>query len=125
MGALYGASRPEYQNQNAMLFGALGALTAGAAALLFDIDDVNPERTKQENQRLKAKLDEFQKKMQPQLVNEGSNLFSSALPKEVLSLVEPGQWKRYKLDQWIQDPNDSSTWYRQVEMIQIEMPSAR
>jgi hypothetical protein len=124
-GAVYGASRPEYQSQNALLYASLGGLLAGGTALLLDADDLHPEKTQRENEKLKAKLDEFQKKLEPQIISQGSNLFGSPLPKEVLSLIEPGEWKRYRMDQWVQDQAQPNIWYRQVEMFEMTPPAAR
>lgn len=125
IGAIYGATRPEFQSQNAVLYGSIGGLAAGVGALLLDVDQLHFEKTRMENERLKAKLDEFQKKLEPQLVSQGKSLFSSPLPKEVSGLIEPGEWKRYKMDQWVPDPNQANTWYRQVEMFEIIPPTSK
>lgn len=118
-------SRPEYQNQNATMYGALGGLITGTAALLLDVDKTNQNEIKLENEKLKTKLNEFQSRLEPKLINQGTSLFNSPLPKEVSSLIEPGEWKRYKMDEWVQDPNQPNTWYRQVEMFEITPPVAR
>jgi hypothetical protein len=125
VGALYGSTRQEYQNQNSVMYAALGGLAAGAAALAMNIDEIDQEKIKVENESLKRKLNEFQKKLEPQIVSEGHSLFNSPLPKEVSQLVEPGEWKRYKLDQWVQDPNQANIWYRQVEMFEVTLPEAK
>ena len=124
-GGIFGMSRPEFQNQNALMYGAVGGLMTGTAALILDVDKTSQDDLKTENEKLKIKLNEFQSRLEPQLINQGSGLFQSPLPKEVSNLVEPGEWKRFKMDQWIQDPNQPNTWYRQVEMFEITPPAPR
>lgn len=124
-GTIYGLTKPEHQTQNATMYGALGGLSAAVAGLVLDIDEADGLKQKAENERLKIKLDEFQKRLEPQLISKGNSLFSSPLPKEVSGLVEPGEWKRFKLDQWVQDPYQQNTWYRQVEMFEITPPVSK
>lgn len=124
-GTIYGLTRPEHQTQNATMYGAIGGLAGAVTGLILDVDEASGLKLKSENDRLKLRLDEFQKKLDPQLIGQGSSLFSSPLPKEVSGLVQPGEWKRYKLDQWVQDPYQPNTWYRQVEMFEVTPPVAR
>ncbi len=125
IGGIYGMSRPEYQNQNATMYASLGGLVAGTTALLLDVDKTNQNEIKLENEKLKIKLNEFQARLEPKLISQGSSLFESPLPKEVSALIEPGSWKRYQMNEWVQDPNQSNIWYRQVEMFEITPPVAR
>lgn len=107
----------------AKLYGSLGAASAGAVSSYYHLRDEDSIR--QENQKLKIELSQFEKQIKPQLISKGSNLFASPLPKEVSGLIEPGEWKRYKMDQWVQDPNQPNTWYRQVEIFEIIPPVSR
>lgn len=125
VGGLYGLNRPEYQSQNATMYGALGGLIAGTGALLLDIDSNQNSEMRSENERLKIKLNEFQNRLEPKLISSGNSLFNSPLPKEVAGLIEPGEWKRYKLDQWVQDPGNPNAWYRQVELFEVIPPTPR
>src|SRR5690606_31418252 len=101
----------------------IGAATVGVLSVV--VNSSKDDSLKSENDQLKAKLDQFQKQSSPQLVQKGNSLFSSPIPSEVAGLVEPGEWKRYKMDQWVQDPNQSNTWYRQVEMFEIIPPVSK
>lgn len=106
-----------------VVYGALGA--AGAAVISTYFNVKNDDDLLRQNKELKEQVERFEKDLQPKLIQEGKSLFNSPLPKEVSSLVEPGEWKRYKLDQWVQDPNQSNTWYRQVEMFEIIPPVSK
>ena len=123
VGALVGQTRTGNREAYSAMYAGIGAATAGAVSALINVPDEN--QMKRENETLKEQVKKFEKQLQPQLVQQGSSLFSSPIPIEVSSLVEPGEWKRYKLDQWVQDQNQPNTWYRQVEMFEIIPPVAR
>lgn len=120
VGALVASTKSENRAAYTVMYSAIGASVAGAFSSYREINAI--EST---NASLRSQLDQFQKQLRPQLVQEGKGLFAAPLPKEVSSLVEPGEWKRYKLDQWVQDPNQPNTWYRQVEMFEITPPTPR
>lgn len=122
-GFLLGLTKSENKEAYAVMYGGVGAAAAGAVSMMINIPD--EDVFKKENEQLKNQVKKFEQQLQPQLVQQGKSLFSSPLPKEVSSLVEPGEWKKYKLDQWVQDPNQPNTWYRQVEMFEFTPPSAR
>lgn len=123
VGALVGQSRSENRQAYSAMYAGIGAATAGAFSVLTNVPDEN--QIKKENENLNELVRKFEKQLQPQLVQQGNSLFSSPIPKEVSSLVEPGEWKRYKMDQWVRDQNQPNTWYRQVEMFEIIPPAAR
>lgn len=122
-GVLVGQTRNENREAYSAMYAGIGAATAGAVSALINVPDEN--QIKKENENLKEQVRKFEKQLQPQLVQQGNSLFSSPIPREVSSLVEPGEWKRYKMDQWVQDQNQPNTWYRQVEMFEIIPPVAR
>lgn len=122
-GALVAQTKTDYRMTYTAMYAGAGAAIAGAISTYVNAS--KDEELQMENQLLKTKLDHFQKQLQPQLIQQGNSLFSSPIPKEVAGLVEPGEWKRYKLDQWVQDPNQSNTWYRQVEMFEIIPPVSK
>lgn len=123
VGSLIGQSKAENRGPYTLMYAGLGA-TAGAVVNIAS-NNTDEAALIKENERLKAKLEEFQKSIEPKLVSQGSSLFSSPLPKEVASLVEPGEWKRYRMDQWVQDPSNPNQWYRQVELFEIVPPVPR
>lgn len=123
VGALLAQSKADNRQAYTTMYAGLGAAGAGAVSVYSNsaVDD----QLKAENETLKLRLDQFQKQTQPKLVQKGNSLFSSPIPKELTGLVEPGEWRRYKMDQWVQDPNQSNTWYRQVEMFEIVPPVSK
>ncbi|GIL17054.1 MAG: hypothetical protein BroJett040_08050 [Oligoflexia bacterium] len=123
VGALIAQTKSDNREAYTAMYAGAGAATAGAISVYLNVS--KDDSIKNENEQLKSRLDQFQKQLQPQLVQKGSSLFTSPLPKEVAGLVEPGEWRRYKMDQWVQDPNQSNTWYRQVEMFEIIPPVSK
>lgn len=121
VGAALAQTKSENRNAYTTMYAGIGAASAGIISVYLNSDD----KIKSENESLKARLDLLQKKLEPELIQKGSSLFSSPLPKEVSSLVDPGEWKRYKMDQWVSDPNQPNTWYRQVEMFEISPPVSK
>lgn len=122
-GSLIAQTRETNKDAYTSMYAGIGAATAGAISVYFNAS--HDDQLKNENQSLNQQINHFQKQLEPQLIQKGNSLFSSPLPKEVASLVEPGEWKRYKLDQWVQDQYQPNTWYRQVEMFEIIPPVAR
>lgn len=123
VGYVIGQQRENNKQAYGAMYGGLAASAVGAYQVYQDSSKVSDLH--EENNQLRMKLDSFQKRYEPQLVQQGSSLFNSPLPKEVSSLVDPGEWKRYRMDQWVQDPNQSNIWYRQVEMFEIIPPVSR
>lgn len=123
VGALLAQSKSDNREAYTAMYAGAGAATVGAISVYLNVS--KDDSIKNENEQLKSRLDQFQKQLQPQLVQKGSSLFASPLPKEVAGLVEPGEWRKYKMDQWVQDPNQSNTWYRQVEMFEIIPPVSK
>lgn len=114
-GAIYGASRQEFKSENALLYGAGAAAVAGVVGLYMFND------TKQVDD-LERKLQALEKQFAPVLVTEGNSALSAPLPKDISKLVKPGSWRRYKLDQWVQDEANPNVWYRQREMFELVPP---
>lgn len=100
LGAVIGQSRPDYPNQNAVLYGSLGAV-AGALYATYKHDPYKEnENLKLANEKLKAQLDQIS---QPKVAFETPATFNSKIPEKYRKLVNPGEWKVFEIDQWIED----------------------
>ena len=120
-GVAYGVTQDEFKTQHALMYGATAGLITAAVSLYYYDPEKEAESLKKETAALKAKLDEFKN---PVLLNQGSTLFSSQIPGELSKFVQPGSWKHYSLNQWIQDPNNQNIWIKQTEMYEIIPPSS-
>lgn len=120
VGAVIGQNEPDSKAGWSMVYAGAGASLAALGSVLW----LEPnEDAIRENEVLKAKLDEFERLTKPKQIASGGSLFKTPPPKELQGIVELGEWKRYKLDQWVQDPNQPNTWYRQVEMFEVIPPA--
>lgn len=100
IGGAYGASRPDYQDKNAMMFGAMGA-AIGAVALAYHLDpDKHSEQLKAENTKLKKELDLISN---PKVIFESPATFNSKIPDKYKKLVNPGEWRISEIDQWLEE----------------------
>lgn len=100
IGGAYGGTRNEYQSQNAVLFGSLGALTGLLSYYYFNDPDKKVESITEENLKLKAQLEDF---YSPKTIAESPGTFNSKIPAKYKKLVRPGEWKISEIDQWIDE----------------------
>lgn len=120
VGAAYGSTYQDYPGAHQVMFGSMFAAAAALASVYYYDPDKDSDEIKKENQFLKSQLDQFQK---PTLIEQGNSLFKSQVPGPLTKLVRLGEWKHYKLDQWIQDQGNPNLWFRQVESFEIIPPS--
>jgi hypothetical protein len=100
LGAIYGATRPDYPQQNASMFAALGA-AGGALGSLYNSDpDKKIDELKLETQKLKSELDGFSN---PKVMFETPATFNSKIPEKYKKLISPGEWKISEIDLWVED----------------------
>lgn len=99
-GAVYGSSRPEYKGTQAALYGSAAATIAAALTLYLEGPDKQEIKLRQEVESLKAKLDQF---TEPKVVTQGPATFGARIPEKYRSLVNPGEWKVYAVDEWNED----------------------
>jgi hypothetical protein len=121
IGAGVGSTREVYKSSHALMYGATAGLLTAAVSLYYYDPDKENEGLKRETATLKAKLDQFEN---PILLDSGKSLFKSQIPGELSKLVNPGSWKHFSLNQWIQDPNNPNVWIKQVEMYEILPPGS-
>lgn len=119
VGALIGNQSPENKDSQTFAWAGAGAAVTGALTAYLD-DDFNPSKVRKENEELKKKITLLQA---PKKIDQGKTLFERALPQEFRSFIQPGEWKRYKVDQWVQDQNNPNIYLRQTEMFEIIPPS--
>ena len=106
----------------ALWAGALGSALGVLSLYLFD-SDKEIETQKQEVTHLKAELEKFQSHLSPKLLAQGKNLFKESLPDEARRLISPGEWKKYSVDEWIQDTQNPNTWLHYNLMYEFIPPS--
>ncbi|QDK37923.1 hypothetical protein [Bdellovibrio sp. NC01] len=99
-GAIYGATKPEYKTTQSVMYGAVGAAVAAAVTLYFEGPDKEEIKLRQEVQSLKARLDQF---TEPKVISQGPATFGARIPEKYRAMVNPGEWKVYSMDEWVDD----------------------
>lgn len=102
--------------------GVLGSALGVLSLYLFD-SGKEIETQKQEVMRLQGELEKFQAHLSPKLLAQGKNLFKESLPDEARRLISPGEWKKYSVDEWIQDTQNPNTWLHYNLMYEFIPPS--
>lgn len=119
--ALGAANTPSGESRDAwtVLGASAGAASVGFWAVYkFDSDGEKLEEVIRLNEDLKRQVNECKEKAEPELLDQGITM-KAPLPSSVRSLITPGEWKRYKLDEWAQDPENQNIWYRRTEMFEV------
>ncbi len=124
-GVVGSTSTPSAENptMHGVLWGGLtAALTSVISLYVFD-QQSEVDKFKEETKALKLELSKLKKMQEPQLISKGKGLFKSPLPKEALRLIQPGEWRKYAIDQWIQDQGNPNIWLHYNEMFEFIPPS--
>ena len=100
LGGIYGLSRPEAKSQNALLWAGVGSAVAGAVAVSLSDPDKEAERLRQETIRLREELEMLNS---PRVEKQTTGLFGAKVPEKYRSLINPGEWRVSRIDQWIED----------------------
>lgn len=121
VGGLYGQQMNTYKDTHTAMYSGIGAATGALVSNILLNPDENSEKLAEENKKLTEELNKFKT---PLPVAEGKNLFSTPIPKDLSRVIRPGEWRRYKLDQWVKDNSQENVWYRQTEMFEIIPPES-
>ena len=103
IGAATGIAIGQMKSENKMGYSLLyaGAISsiAGAGSVWYSDLDEDSERLIKENQKLKTEMARI---FQPSLKFETTGMMNSKVPEKYKSMINPGEWKIYSLDQWIE-----------------------
>ena len=117
------APEDEKPTMHGALWGGLTAALAGAISLYVFDNQKEVDSFKEETETLKIELSHLKKAQEPRLVSKGSGLFKDPLPKEALRLIQPGEWRKYAVDQWVQDQGNPNIWLHYNQMYEFIPPS--
>lgn len=99
-GFAIGQTSSEAKNNYSLMYAGLAATGAGVATLYYsNIDDEN-KKLKEETKKLKEDLDQL---LAPRLEKTTPGTMAAKIPEKFRSLVSPGEWRLYAVDQWIED----------------------
>lgn len=117
------APKDESKLSHGALWAALFSSGFAIASLYLFDNEKTSQDLKIETEALKAELIKFKKSEAPRLLSQGSGLFSKSLPDEARKLISPGEWRKYSVDQWVQDSGNPNTWLHYNLMYEFIPPS--
>lgn len=121
-GALGASNTPEGENKamHGLLWGSVAATVIGSGVLLLSEDSKEVRDRDFKIKELEQKMSQF-KENSKVFNNQGeSHFLESSLPKEYRSLVKPGKWKVFKIDEW--KKTSSGEYVHQDKLLEIEPP---
>lgn len=102
-GALYGLSKTSDQEAYALMWSGVGASVAGAVAVHYFSSDADVDHLQAETQRLQSELDRINS---PRVEVKSSAFFGGKVPEKYQALINPGEWRVSRIDQWIEDDDN-------------------
>lgn len=125
-GVLIGASsapRDENKVTHGFLWGGLIASTLGLMSLYIFDSEKALNNAHNDIINLRKELDQVKNSQSPKLIGHGQGLFKEPIPKEMKNFVTPGEWKKYSVDQWIQEEGNPHTWFHYDLMYEFIEPN--
>lgn len=100
VGVVLGQQQEFYKDANSLMYaGVLTSAAAVAGLYLYDPDN-QIKSAKAETEELRKKLDQD---LQPMLESQAPGTLNGKIPKNYRAMIQPGAWKVYALDQWVED----------------------
>lgn len=112
-GGLYGASRQSNKEAHAWMWGSAGAAAGSLLVALNDDPDKEAEKLRKEAARLKEQLDELES---PKVEAQATGLLGARVPERFRRLVNPGEWKVLKIDQWVEGEGENQLIHQDMVM---------
>lgn len=100
VGILIAQQKHENRMAYSAMYGGLGAAGAGVAGLYIHDPEGNSKRLERENAEMRARID---RELGPRLEIMSPGTMGGKIPDKYSRLVNPGQWRIYATDQWIED----------------------
>jgi hypothetical protein len=125
VGAVAGAliaPRSEKKEAHAALWGAASGL-AYSGVTFYQMYKEEKKRDSEKVQKLSLELEKYKQQFDPKLIQSGVGLKEAPLPNQLKGFIRPGEWKHYKLDQWVKDENQENVWVRQTELFEFIPPT--
>lgn len=122
IGVLIGQNMEKHKTANSVLYGSLGAAIGSIGTTQYIDPDKEVDSLKSVNAELAKALAESSGSKPPMLDYKGPALSApNKLPEKYKSLINPGEWSVYTMDEWEQI--DESKMIHKDKMIQITPPT--
>lgn len=99
-GVALGQQKEDYKTTYSTMYGGVAAAIAGAVTLYMNDPDKESQKLREEMRVLKTQMDQIG---EPQLATQTPATFGAKVPEKYKSMINPGEWRIYDLNQWIED----------------------
>lgn len=120
VGLALGQNEEKYKNANSLMYAGSFAAGAAAISLLINDPDQEIEKIRKETLQIKSELDQV---LNPTLTNQFPGTLNGKIPAKYKGLIQPGEWKIYALDQWVEDGENRMV--HQDKIMELIPPSLR
>lgn len=103
-GAAYGNSLESHKTTHSAMYAGIASAVTAIATVYYLDPDKNVDSVRKTAGQLRDELDSFENRSSTRKYSQssGSTIESfDKLPPEYRSMVDPGQWTLYELDEWI------------------------
>lgn len=100
VGAYLGSQRSEHKNTYSAMYAGGAASIAAITSVIINDPDKEVLKIRAEKEQVQKELDDL---ISPKLEETRPGTLSAKLPQKYQSLVNPGEWRIYSIDQWIED----------------------
>jgi hypothetical protein len=124
LGAVVGAIAAQQKNENKQAYTAMysGIGSALGAIISVNLNDPDSENLKLKNQVAKFEAD-LEASLRPKLEFTSSGMMNSKIPDKYKTMINPGEWRVYRLDQWVEDGENRII--HQDKMMELTPPSLK
>lgn len=124
IGAVVGALAAQQKNENKQAYSAMYSAVGASVGALISINLYDPDS---ENLKLKNQLAKFESDLEaslrPKLEFTSSGMMNSKVPDKYKTMINPGEWRVYRLDQWVEDGENRLI--HQDKMMELIPPSLK
>ncbi|MBS1972657.1 MAG: hypothetical protein JSU04_20280 [Bdellovibrionales bacterium] len=99
-GVVLGQQKEDYKTTYSTMYGGMAAAVAGAITLYLNDPDKEAEKLREEIRVMKTQLDQIG---EPRLATQTPATFGAKVPNKYKSMINPGEWRVYEINQWIED----------------------
>ena len=99
-GAIIGQQKEDYKTTHSIMYGGVAAAVAGTVTLYINDPDKESEKLREEIRVLRTQMDQIG---EPRLATQTPATFGAKVPDRYRSMINPGEWRVYEINQWIED----------------------
>lgn len=120
VGLIVGAGEKDHKKEHAIMYSGIASSGAALATVYLFNSDSEADRLRAQIAKIQT---EFDAAINPQVEASSTGLMNSKIPEKYKSMINPGEWKIYALDQWVEDGENRLI--HQDKMMELNPPSLK